>query len=75
MRTCYEIIEGKTVVQGESKAVFGIQCRMQPTGYIIRSIPDISTDKELIRHWITLMNKHDLSPLHFKDVVDDMLVG
>lgn len=37
------------------------------------SIHDISTDKTIVERMANLFTEHQLSPIHFRDAVEDML--
>jgi len=70
----FRLVTGKTRIDGQEKETYGIEL-VNGGAVGCRQIPDISTDKKKICHWIALMNALDLSELHFQDVVEDILVG
>lgn len=41
---------------------------------IIAEISDISADKEAVAELAELMNRYQLSLIHFKDVIEDFLI-
>lgn len=40
---------------------------------IVKSVPDLSSDKERVYRFTVLCTRLELSPLHLADVVDDFL--
>lgn len=54
---------------------YGIACIENQNGVVelIKSIPDITTDREAAEHLLCLINECDLSPDHLGDVIEDML--
>ena len=40
----------------------------------IETIHDVSTDISVVRKLVVSFNKHKLSPIHFKDAVEDAII-
>lgn len=57
---------------GEYKS-YGIEIR--EGGCIVERIRDIDTKRERVEKLCELCNRQKLSPMHFRDVVDDYLSG
>ncbi len=52
---------------------YGIDAFNSQSNVLIRSIPDISLEKELLKNLISLCNDLQLDIIHLDDVVDDFL--
>lgn len=52
---------------------FGIQVTNQ-RGDKVASVSDISTKQDYVEELCRLFNKNNLSPLHLRDVIEDMLL-
>lgn len=52
---------------------YGIDVFNSQSNVLIRSIPDISLEKELLKNLISLCNDLQLDIIHLDDVVDDFL--
>ena len=51
--------------------VYGIE--LYEDTAIIKSIPDISFDRDYIEHLVMLCNTEALSPIHLMDIIEDAL--
>ena len=65
----YFLIVNTYVVENQSHIGYGIGCRADNSAF-----EDMSTDPIAIKNLINLCNELKLSPMHFKDVVEDFLV-
>ena len=76
MSFCVYGIVGEEYFLNDSRRVsWGIVCYAKPeedgTLTVIASVRDISPDYDAVRRLADLCNKHSLSPLHLRDVIDD----
>lgn len=60
-------------LESDAYIVYGVDCCIFSTGFT-RSISNIITNKARLNHWVLLMNRLQLSPVHFRDVIEDILV-
>ena len=67
-RAIYVCISSRARIEGRDYTVYGIRCADGQD-----SIPDISTQPELVEHMVELLNRNAVSPLHFREVVADLL--
>jgi len=56
-----------------SEKPYSIGCK-NGSGETVKLIHDITVSKEKAENLVTLLNKHEVSPVHFKDVVEDELI-
>ena len=57
--------------EGVPHTVYGMDCMQN--GHCIKSVADISCDREKVMAWITLCNAQGLSVAHLPDVLEDFL--
>ena len=51
---------------------YGIRV-LNSQGHIIESVSDVSVDKDFVTELCYLWTRHQLSPIHIRDVLDDIL--
>ena len=71
----YGIVREEYFLNDSRRISYGIVCYADPeidgTLTIIASVRDISSDFDAVSRLVDLCNKHALSPLHLRDVVND----
>ena len=71
----YGIVREEYSLSDTRRVSYGIVCYADPetdgTATIIASARDISSDFDSVSRLVDLCNRHILSPLHLRDVVDD----
>ncbi len=74
----YQLFESPTELSlREGKKAFGIQCEKVEDGKaaLLQAIGDISTSRQRVDTLAERCTRAQLSPLHFRDVVDDFLLA
>ena len=51
---------------------YGIRV-LNSQGHIIESVSDVSVDKDFVTELCYLWTRHQLSPIHMRDVLEDVL--
>lgn len=69
----YEIVKTKISLNNESVATYGI-CAKDTDGRTIECVSDISIDPFLVASLCRICNSSSLSPIHLKDVAEDLLL-
>ena len=73
----YGLIEEKYNCDGESRVSYGIAAyfdrETHGTATVVKSIHDITCDKERLSQLIKNCNDLNLSPIHLLDVIEDFL--
>ena len=76
-KVTYGISEESYVLNNDCRVSYGIviyaNADQDGTAMIIDSIRDISSDKEKIALLVDECNRHKLSPIHLRDVIDDFI--
>ena len=71
----YGIVREEYFLNDSRQISYGIVCYADPetdgTLTVIASVRDISSDFDSVSRLVDLCNRHTLSPLHLRDVVDD----
>ena len=71
----YGIVREEYFLNDSRRISYGIVCYADPeidgTLTIIAYVRDISSDFDSVSRLVDLCNKHALSPLHLRDVVND----
>lgn len=62
----YQLIENKIILENIQITTYGIKCKSQ-------SVKDISTNKAYVKKIIEDLNRHKVSEIHLRDIVDDFL--
>ena len=74
----YSICESFISVEdkGQCCTYGGYSLTYDEKGTLIETIkiPDISTNKKFVEEIIYLLEKHEVSVIHFRDVVEDMIL-
>ena len=67
-RSIYVRTSSRALVEGKAYVVYGIRCE---DGQDI--VPDISTHPELVERMVEALNRCEVSPVHFREVLEDLL--
>ena len=52
---------------------YGIECKNH-SGESVKVIHDITVSKDKAENLVLLLNRHEVSPVHFEDIVEDELI-
>ena len=74
MGRCTYVLAKDTVCDDKERkiTVYGVDCIKD--GKIIKSVSDIFTDEMQAKDFTDLCNSAELSEVHFKDAIDDVLL-
>lgn len=67
-RAIYVRTSNRALIEGTEYTVYGIRCADGQ-----EHIPDISTRAELVERIVEALNRCEVSPLHFREIVEDLL--
>ena len=67
----YKIFKTRSEINPD---IFTYGIKAVENGKTLASVADISTDAVYVKTLVTLFEKHGLSPIHLKDVIEDFLV-
>lgn len=73
--TVYGVLSERLSVLGEERTAYGIALCKRGAGEceVIEAIRDLGGDRGEIEHLADACNRLSLSPIHFRDVVEDFL--
>ncbi len=69
-RAKYSLIESTKECEGTRYRCYGVQLSYAGTEV---SVEDLSLDRREVEKLVDLCNEQELSPLHFRDVLEDFL--
>lgn len=69
-RAEYELIESRKELEGRNYCCYGVKLRYAGTEVCVE---DLSLDRSEVEKLVKLCNELELSPLHFRDVLEDFL--
>lgn len=64
----YQLIEKEITIDGNTFKAFGIA---SSDSYV----EDISVDREFVARIVTMLNENDVSEIHMREIIEDMLLG
>lgn len=64
----FEVVESTVLIEGKHTRTLGISCGQY-------SVFDITSDFDQISTLVNICNDQDVSPLHIKDIVEDLIVS
>jgi len=67
----YKLTINNITIEGITAKSYGIKCSPQNTAPV--QITDISTDRDKVERLVEIMNRLEVSPVHFEDIIEDEL--
>ncbi len=68
----YQLVTAEKSLNGQNYVCYGIRLICAGTEV---TVEDLSLDREEVEELVALCNRLELSPVHFRDVIEDFLAG